>query len=452
MKNQTSLFLATVVMTCFLMASHGISGNKPCTPCAQEKNWNNGNISSNTVAYSDLPQGSFALILNNESNGKLRDDQIYLQILSQPTGEVTYVSVTSTNVTNALQGIGSLGAVNVGSSNTVLPSFTLADVKNHTLYLPGDGRYYGTRIYVAINSPLTMAVNATADGYAQPNLENPADPNNAIAFDWFEMTYDPTPQSNNPGLNTVAFGGNMTQVDSFSIPMAFTIQGVAGTRHVRGITLGKNSSSGVNRRDELIKKYLNAPEIDTPFKQLAQRVGGRVVRLIAPYHSDIFKTGGAYQGYFDHYINDIWNYYTSNELNAYDQKGNQGNHCVGQVVDGVLTFTRNDNGPFYLSKPTTYDIFVCSGAFQPGGINENALGAQFAAAFNRHVSGNADTWLVPSSYYQGKPANDWSKFWHEVSIDHLAYGFGFDDVASQSSVAILPADESLSSLTLDIGW
>lgn len=82
----------------------------------------------------------------------------------------------------------------------------------------------------------------------------------------------------------------------------------------------------------------------------------------------------------------------------------------------------------------------------------NAFGAQLEAAFNRNVAGDAKNWLTPSSYNQGEPANDWSKFWHEVSIDHLAYGFGFDDVVSQSSVAILPADENLSTLTLDIDW
>ena len=402
--------------------------------------------------YADLPAGTFALVLNNGSNGKLNDNQIYIQIVSLPTKAVSYVSTLNTNVTDTPQGAGTLGKVNIASANELLPSFTLADLQNHTLYLPGDGKYYGTRIYVSIGSPMKMTVNSTADGYIQPNLENPSDPNLAISFDWFEMTYDPIPQPSNPGLDTVPFGGNMSQLDCFSIPMSFTIKGVLGTTAQRGITLGQGSSSGVASRDDLINKYLNAPNIADPFKKLAQIVGGNIVRLISPYHSSLFKSGGAYANYFDDYLNTIWNYYTLNELDAYDQQGGQGNHYTGRVANNVLTFYRNGAGPYTMSKPTTYDVFTCSGAFLPGSTDANAFGAQFSAAINRNVATDPSSWILSDNYYQGEPANDWAKFWHEVSIDHLAYGFGFDDVGSRSSVAILLANENLSTLTLDIGW
>ncbi|MBM3856651.1 MAG: hypothetical protein FJ390_01650 [Verrucomicrobia bacterium] len=442
MKNLTIKQLIVFFLICSFVATQS------CT--AKEIFFQQGK--SRGLRYKDLPADGFALLLKNDSNGKLRDDQIYIQILNLPTDQMTYVSLASTNVNAGPQGPGSVGIINVATANQTLPSFTLADVKNHTLYLPGDGKYYGTRIYISIADPLVMQVNLSANGYSQPNLENPTDPNHAITFDWFEMTYDATPQPNNPYLNTVAFGGNMTQVDEFGIPMAFTIQGDHGTTCTRGITLGTGSSSGVNSRDELIAKYLNSPDVSTPFKELTQIVDGRVVHLIAPFHGAGFKTGSAYANYFDDYINSVWDYYSSHELNFYDQDNTHGNHYVGNVVNGVLTFSRNGQGPFRLSKPTTYDVFTNSGAFLPGSMEANALGAQLAAAFNRHVAADPTKWLFDENYYQANPQSDWSKFWHSVSIDHLAYGFGFDDVGGKSSVAILPSSENLSTLTLDIGW
>ncbi|MCX6957363.1 MAG: beta-1,3-glucanase family protein [Verrucomicrobiae bacterium] len=442
MKNKLIKKIIAAFLICFFIA--GLSATATAKPSQHR------DPSSST--YEDLPAGSFSLILNNGSNGKLNDDQIYIQIVNLPKDQVSYVTLANRTIKAGPQGTGSVGNVNIGTANEILPSFTLADVKNHTLYLPGDGKYYGTRIYISINHPLVMQINATTNGYSQPNLENLNDPNYAISFDWFEMTYDPTPQPNNPHLDTVSFGGNMTQIDCFSIPMSFTIKGVSGTTAQRGITLGQGSSSGVASRDDLINKYLTASNIADPFKKLTQIVGGKIIRLISPYHSPLFKSGGAYANYFDDYLNTIWNYYTLNELDAYDQKGDQGNHYIGHVVNNILTFYRNGQGPYTMSKPTSYDVFTCSGAFLPGSTNANAFGAQFSAAINRNVATDPSLWILSDNYYQGEPANDWAKFWHEVSIDQLAYGFGFDDVGSRSSVAILPANENLSTLTLDIGW
>ncbi len=42
-------------------------------------------------------------------------------------------------------------------------------------------------------------------------------------------------------------------------------------------------------------------------------------------------------------------------------------------------------------------------------------------------------WNTPSNYYLASPANWYAKFWHDHAINHLAYGFPYDDVAGQSS-------------------
>ncbi len=388
-----------------------------------------------------------------------------MQVVSLPQGEVsgrqkTVVEVVSPEgeVVDAPQGPGTLGKVRIANKGEIVPAFTLADLKDRTLYLPGDGKYYGSRIYLSIHKPLNLKVNDTADGYIQPNVENASDLDYATPFDWFEFTYDAARQEGDSNQNKVAFGGNVTQVDVFSIPMSFTVKGVNGTRIQRGITLGKGSSSGVNSRAELIQKYMGDTTMGEPFKKLAQSVNGEVVRLIAPYHSPVFKTGGAGESHFDGYVDSVWNAYKYQTLVAYDQPGSQGNQYKGHVITRngkeVFEVTRNGGSAFYLSKPSTYDVLTNNGAFQPGSDDANAFGAQLAAALNRHVAADPASWHVPANFYPAgqQPANDWGKFWHSVSIERLAYGFGFDDVSDQSSVVVLPSTEDVSSLTLSVGW
>ncbi|HEX4205388.1 MAG TPA: beta-1,3-glucanase family protein [Ktedonobacteraceae bacterium] len=69
---------------------------------------------------------------------------------------------------------------------------------------------------------------------------------------------------------------------------------------------------------------------------------------------------------------------------------------------------------------------------------ELQLGAQFCAAFNRGVALNTADWYNPTAYYTGPIQNEYAGFWHQVSINHKAYGFPYDDVNNQSSGGILP--------------
>ncbi|AYZ94522.1 beta-1,3-glucanase family protein [Burkholderia dolosa] len=452
---QTSMLrrLPLLLAACFLSGCGGSSSGSSDDPELAQASMMKSAAPA-TIAYSQLPDGSFALHLKNASDGRLPDDQIYVEIVSQPDGKVTAVDATSTNVPDGPEGDGTLGAVGTLTSGDDLAAhaFTLAQLTNHTLYLPGDARYLGTRIYVSVRRRLQMPVNAVADGYTQPNIENPSDPNYATPFDWFEMTYAPQ------GHPKVAFGGNITQVDGFSIPMSFEVKGVGNTDIKRGITLGVGSSSGVDTRDQLMNKYLDQPGLDEPFRTLVQKDrDDEVIRLVAPYHGAAFKPGGAAQRYFDGYVDHVWRYYSIHELDFNDQADGTGNRYRGRVVPGangerVFRVSRNDGPTFDIAKPGTDDVFTNNGTLQPGGTDANAFGALLAAAINRHVATRARNWLDPSSFYRASPSNQWAHFWHQVSIDGLAYGMGFDDTADQSSVAILPADENLKSLTISIGW
>lgn len=414
------------------------------------------------IPFSSLPQGSFSLALKRTGEGTLPGDKnIYVQIVSQPcknsspcargdTTIVTNVTLIPTKVTGGPNGDAILGAVSVAQPNSVLTPFKVSDLINGNVILPGDAVYGGSRIYISMGKPLTMKVNPTGDGYIQTDFNNPSDPNISVPFDFVELAYDAKPNATTPEKNTVAFGANLTQVDQFGMPLAFTITGVKGAVLNRGITLGSGSTSGVTTRDQIIQNYLNA--VSTPFKELTQTVDGNVMRILAPYHVASFKPGGTYANFFDSYVDQVWTYYQYNTSTIYDQPNNIGNKYVISGNGTVLHVTRNGVALVDFQKPSTIDVFQNNGRLQPGGDNDKAFGAILSGALNRHVADQPQNWLTPSAFYLAEPRHDYAKFWHQIGILNLAYGFGFDDTANQSSVAILSPTENIASFNIDIGW
>jgi hypothetical protein len=75
---------------------------------------------------------------------------------------------------------------------------------------------------------------------------------------------------------------------------------------------------------------------------------------------------------------------------------------------------------------TTADVTGCAGVL--------ATNPPMCSALNRHVAHLPQSqWSTPGLYYQAAPANYYARFWHDHAINHLAYGFPYDDFASQSS-------------------
>jgi hypothetical protein len=67
---------------------------------------------------------------------------------------------------------------------------------------------------------------------------------------------------------------------------------------------------------------------------------------------------------------------------------------------------------------------------------------------DRHVATDASQG-VPSQYYLAAPANFYSKFWHDHSLNNLAYGFDYDDVFDQSTSI---NDANPSKMTINVTW
>jgi hypothetical protein len=116
----------------------------------------------------------------------------------------------------------------------------------------------------------------------------------------------------------------------------------------------------------------------------------------------------------------VWNEYVK-------EKKTRSGLWTGKVGDGALIFMPVDGGkPLRCDrKPNTQEVFLGTGAL--GG------NPQFCAAINRHVLADPADWRNPAKFYQAEPCNWYSKFFHEHSLDHKAYGFCYDDVSEQAA-------------------
>ncbi|MEO3786024.1 glycoside hydrolase family 64 protein [Actinocorallia sp. B10E7] len=172
------------------------------------------------------------------------------------------------------------------------------------------------------------------------------------------------------------FNGNTTRVDAFGLKLAMRLRSHDGY----DAQVGEDQQTFAESREATFQRFVD--EVPDPFKQLA-RVEAPY-RIPAPRTAAIFQPGGANENYFSAYA-------ARHGVNA-----------------------------------TTSQIFGCSGPL--------AEAAARCAALNRHIAGNPEsTWLDPSTFYPGGPANYYAKFWHDHAIGKLSYGFPYDDHANQSS-------------------
>ncbi|CAF4197761.1 unnamed protein product [Rotaria magnacalcarata] len=142
-------------------------------------------------------------------------------------------------------------------------------------------------------------------------------------------------------------------------------------------------------RDGLFAKFIH--EVPEEFKALAEIQAP--YRIVAPMHGS-FAPGKKNEKYFDAYSH---------------------------------------------NKYTTSQILLCNGPL--------AQEPEIGSAINRHVyQGNTKD---ISQYYKSSPANYYAKFWHDHSIDQLAYGFAYDDYNGQASYLEIGDPKAL---IIRIGW
>jgi hypothetical protein len=177
-------------------------------------------------------------------------------------------------------------------------------------------------------------------------------------------------------VGAAVFNGNTTRVDAFGLKIAMLLHSHDGSE----VSVGETQAVFAEDRAVTFQRFVNA--VPQQFKVLAQTQAP--YRIIAPGSDPSFQTGGVNANYFTAYANS-----------------------------------------FGVNEPTS-NIFGCAGSL--------AANPTMCAALNRHVAGLTTAQQSdPTQYYLAAPANYYAKFWHDNGINHLAYGFPYDDFAGQSS-------------------
>lgn len=381
-----------------------------------------------TTALSAAPapaladDGSFPVTFANQTDGRWRSDQIYVTGLGQTSpGQWAYLKTDGTMAPIDHTMAAAPGHLTKDGQRYPDMSFTLAEAS--TVRIPP--RVEGGRLYVSVGAPMYIGVSPDDKGWAGPNLRSKADPNFDTVFDWYEFTY---------AHGLIPFGGNTTQVDQFGLPLTARLQQASsGYDKKTGITLS---------RAQVLSRY--ADTVGKPFRTLAS-----AQRILAPRTAASFDDGGPYGDYLEPAIDKAWaawrDGFSMTRLNQ---------TFKGEVAAGQLNFTLDGAGPFFVRKPSSSDVFQCSGALASAGMTPTAgvLGAELCAAFNRGVGSDTGDWYKPSAYYDAKIDNDYAAFFHSINAGRRSYAFAYDDVNDQSSVTILPNAQPPTQLTLGVGW
>lgn len=267
-------------------------------------------------------------------------------------------------------------------------------------------RLYSGRIYFSVGAKLTFLMNR-GGGLALPSVSNPTDPNVNVHHDFCEFTF------NNDQLYA-----NITFVDMVSLPIAFQLETGQGLQTVRGLP-----ADGLSRVAAALRAQSAADGSD--WSKLIVTKGGADLRVVSP-NLAIRGDNALFRGYFDSYVDEVWNKYRSTDLRI-DTQFTWGT-VTGRVNGDTLTFP----GVGSFAKPSTLSIFSCSDApFTTGNDLMGNLSARLAAAFNRTTlldNPHQPTAENPASFYTRPRTNHYARILHDTTPDHLGYAFPYDDV------------------------
>ncbi|WP_333771516.1 discoidin domain-containing protein [Streptomyces sp. IBSBF 2435] len=365
--------------------------------CGVGLNWEAAYATAYQIQVTDNPSGTWTTIYSTTTSaggvqnlnvtGTGRYIRVYATARSTAYGDSLWEFQVFTN------GGGSTNGGTTGGTTTPPDSFwgTTDDIPaaHNVMELKilnrTNGQYPDSQVYWSFNGQ----VHSIAD---QPYFDMPANSSGRMYF----YLGSPTSQYYDFiefTIGATVFNGNTTRVDAWGLPLAIRLHSHDG----QDIQLGDSQDLFNQSREATFQQFQNA--VPQQFKVLAQTQAP--YRIIAPGSDPSFREGGVNA-----------NYYT-----AYAQS-------VG------------------VNEPTS-NIFGCAGT----------MGADAAkcAALNRHTANlPAAQQQDPTKFYTGgDPANWYAKFWHDHGINHLAYGFPYDDVAGQAAYA---SQQNPQWMEVAVGW
>ncbi len=292
-------------------------------------------------------------------------------------------------------------------------------------------RIAGGRIWFSIGAKLTFLLNP-GPALVEPSVTNPMDPNINVQWAFCEFTY-----------NQAELYANISAVDFFSIPVALKLtNGSGATQTAAGLPSGA--------LDTVCAALAAQSAADGQgWNQLVVTSGGQNLRALSPTNG-IVRNPSLFSGYFDGYLNQVWQKYSTTPLTV-DTQASWGS-VRGTVSGGLLTFP----GVGSFGKPSSADIFSCnSGPFNVSGAEMGALTARISAALNRGTllsDANQPDGENPANYYKTSPTNHYARIIHATSLDGRGYAFPYDDVVpnggTDQSGAVRDGDPSVLTVTL----
>ncbi|TPW76801.1 beta-1,3-glucanase family protein [Schumannella sp. 10F1B-5-1] len=318
-----------------------------------------------------------------------------------------YIHVVGTLITTGQQGhvdqSGTFIPASLGDNNqpdgSAVYGFPLSDWGTVSLPEPISGR-----IYISLGARLPFKVVGTDAG---PGIAHPAgwvdsDPSFGILYDSFEFTHQ-----------NGAMYCNSTQVDMFSVPIGIHLQGVNDQR----VGFIKSGARGA-----FFDKLRNTEG----FSNLV--VDDR--RVIAPSHG--IGAGRFSATYFDGYIGESWDRYSSAEMSV-----NTGTAQYQLRRDGdALVAYQSGAERVRFDRPSTADVLFCNGNLAaPNDGLRGPIAAILGAALNRSTMRDYTNQPTTDAaqFYQNSVTNHYAAATHDAHSDGRAYGFAFDDVSAFAS-------------------
>jgi hypothetical protein len=291
----------------------------------------------------------------------------------------------------------------------------------------------GARIWFSIGSPLTFQLNP-GPALVEPSVTNSSDPNIDLQWDFAELTY-----------NSAQLFANISMVDFVCMPVGLSLTDSSGNVY----TAAGLPDGGLDTVCSGLSAQASAD--GQGWDQLIVTNGGQNLRALSPTNG-IVMNSSLFSGYYDSYVSQVWNMYSSATLSV-DTQASYGT-ITGQVSGGELTFS----GVGSFGPPAAADIFGCnSGPFNPAGMSAEMLAIlpRLAAAFNRStllIDSSQPDGENPSDYYSNAITNHYARIVHATAQDHRGYAFPYDDVAptggADQSGAVSSGSPSLLTVTL----
>ncbi|GAB7366894.1 hypothetical protein MBLNU230_g1255t1 [Neophaeotheca triangularis] len=264
----------------------------------------------------------------------------------------------------------------------------------------------GGRLWITMNSKLTFLLNP-GPALVEPSVLNPSDPNAGVNFGFVEFT-----------LNDAQLYANISYVDFVPrVPIAISLQQASGqVQRVAGM-----APDGLDRLAESMKQQ--AQQDGKPWDKLIVRHDKKNLRVLNATHGG--AVGGSFDGYFEPYVEEVWQKYASGAQMQIDTQAGPG------VLNGSVKGNELDIGGEKFQKPNTADILGCnSGPFTTGSSPvRNAIIPRLAAAFVRSTLHEVERHpSQPETFYNHPITNHYARLVHEHNLDRKGYAFAYDDV------------------------